>query len=135
MKRFSHLRFSHLRWMLALLLCQPILCLPMLAGADTPPPATPAALPATPTHPQLNREQKVAALLADWFKGSHPDVLLTRILQTYTRDFQSYPSKLELVSAYRDMPTDKDLTKTYATGYGFRVAPTAAAALTLGTGK
>jgi len=109
-----------------------LFCLTLPACAQTTPPA---ALPTTPTHPQLNREKKIGGLLADWFKGSHPDTLLRHVLQTYTRDYQGYPSKLELVSAFRDLPTDKDLSKAYAAEHGFHVVDTAEEALTLGTGK
>jgi hypothetical protein len=97
--------------------------------------AAPAATQPAAAHPQLNREKKVAAIVADWFKNSHPDGLFTRIFQTYSRDDKGFPSKLNLVSVYRDLPTDKDLSSEYAAAYGFRVTPTVAEALTLGTGK
>lgn len=107
-----------------------------MVGADTPPPNKPADAPTTPApKPQLHREKKVAALIADWFPGSHPDSLFTRIFQTYSRDDKGYASKLELVSVYRDLPTERDQSKKYAAEYGFRVTNTIEEALTLGTGK
>lgn len=78
--------------------------------------------------------KKVAALVADWVENSHPEVLFARVFQTYTRDDKGPPSRLELVSVYRDLPSERDLTSKYAAAYGFRVAPSVAEALTLGTG-
>jgi hypothetical protein len=81
------------------------------------------------------KKKKVAALVADWFKNSHPDILFTRIFQTYSRDERGLPSQLELVSVYRDLATTNDLSHKYAAKYGFRVVTTVDEALTLGTGK
>src|SRR2546428_5674166 len=104
-----------------------ILCLLVVTtGLNAEPPAK-----APPTMPR----KKVAALVADWFHNSHPDILFTLIFQTYTRDGHGLPSQLELVSVYRDLPTTNDLSQKYASQYGFRVVPSIEAALTLGTGK
>jgi hypothetical protein len=80
-------------------------------------------------------KKKVATLIADWFPHSHPDVLLTCIFQTYTLDGKGEPSKLQLVSVYRDLPTVKDQSEKFAAENGFVVAKTMEEALTLGTGK
>lgn len=80
-------------------------------------------------------KKPVAALIADWFKYSHPDVLLTRILKTYSLDGKGLESDLKLVSVYRDKPSEKDLSMMYATQYGFKVYPTIEEALTCGTDK
>ncbi|CAA9442243.1 MAG: hypothetical protein AVDCRST_MAG64-4276, partial [uncultured Phycisphaerae bacterium] len=77
----------------------------------------------------------VAALVADWFENSHPEVLFTRLFQTYTRDGKGPVSRLELASVFRDLPSERDLTGKYAAAHGFRVAPSVEDALTLGTGK
>src|SRR4051794_38667675 len=76
-------------------------------------------------------KKRVAALVADWFHNSHPDVLLTRIFETYTRDGKGLASQLELASVYRDLPTTKDLSGQYAEKHGFKVADTIEQALTL----
>jgi hypothetical protein len=83
-----------------------------------------------PAKPSVSKK-KVAALVADWFPRSHPNVLFTQIFQTYS----GVPSQLELVSVYRDLPTTNDLSEQYAARYGFRVVPNIETALTLGTGK
>lgn len=86
-------------------------------------------------HAEPPQKKKVAALLADWFPNSHPDVLLTRMLKTYSLDGHGEPSQLQLVSVYRDLPTAKDQSEKLAAEHGFIVAKTMEEALTLGTGK
>lgn len=96
-----------------------------VASADSPATLPSAAAP----------RKKVAVLIADWAHNCHPDVLFTRIFQTYTRDDKGMPSQLEIVTVYRDLPTAKDQSGKYAAQCGFRIVPTVEAALTLGTGK
>ena len=105
----------------------PLFLLILALGGTLAPSAAPAADPAP--------RRKVAAIVADWFKGSHPDVLFNRVFQTYTLDGKGLPSQLELVSVYRDLPSEKDLSAAYAAEYGFRVVPGVAGALTRGTGR
>lgn len=102
-----------------------------IAAAPSRAPAQDAA-PAQSDAPAPRK--KVAALVADWFENSHPEVMFTRLFQTYTRDGKGPPSRLELVSVYRDLPSERDLTGKYAAAHGFRVAPSVEEALTLGTG-
>ncbi|HQL65128.1 MAG TPA: hypothetical protein PLS78_04645 [bacterium] len=45
-------------------------------------------------------KKPVAGIVADWFKYSHPDVILTRIFKTYSLDGKGEESKLKLVSVY-----------------------------------
>lgn len=84
--------------------------------------------------PQAQGRKKVALLIADWMHNSHPDVLFTRIFQTYARDGKGLPSQLEVASVYRDLPTERDLTAQYAQEHGFRIVANVEEALTLGTG-
>ena len=77
----------------------------------------------------------VAALLASWFPGSHPDVILGRILRTYTLDGKGEPSNLQLVSIYLDRPQNGDITEKLAAEYNVKICKTMEEALTLGTGK
>ncbi|MCM8758194.1 MAG: hypothetical protein NC906_00255 [Candidatus Omnitrophica bacterium] len=83
---------------------------------------------------QVQQLKPVAAIVADWFKYSHPDVLLTRILKTYSLDGKGEKSQLRLVSVFRDKPSGKDLSRSYAEEFGFRVSDSIQEALTLGTG-
>ena len=102
-----------------------VLLLSIVAWADPAPPSPSHTVP----------RKKVAVLIADWTHNCHPDVLFTRILQTYTRDGKGMPSQLEIVSLYRDLPTQKDQSEKYAKEAGFQIVPSVQAALTLGTGK
>ncbi|MGB9641950.1 MAG: hypothetical protein ACP5JO_01330 [Candidatus Ratteibacteria bacterium] len=80
----------------------------------------------------VNQQEKaVAAIVADWFKYSHPDVLLTRILKTYSLDGKGQKSQLKLVSVFRDKPSSKDLSMAYAEEFGFQVCDSVEEALTL----
>ncbi len=83
---------------------------------------------------QVQQPKPVAAIIADWFKYSHPDVLLTRILKTYSLDGKGEKSQLELVSVFRDKPSKKDLSRSYAEEFGFRVCDSVEEALTLTAG-
>lgn len=84
---------------------------------------------------QVLEKASIAGLVADWFKGSHPDVILGRIIMTHTMDGKGRESRLKLVSLYRDMPTDKDISVAYAERYGFKICASVEEALTLGTEK
>ncbi|HOC03224.1 MAG TPA: hypothetical protein P5065_05700 [Candidatus Ratteibacteria bacterium] len=80
-------------------------------------------------------KKPVAGIVADWFKYSHPDVILTRIFKTYSLDGKGEESKLKLVSVYRDKPSERDLSRLYAEQYGFKIYDTIEDALTCATGK
>src|SRR5580700_7365045 len=88
-----------------------LLLLAPVAPADS----APATLPADPAP-----RKKVAVLIADWTHNCHPDVLFTRIFETYTRDGKGTPSQLQIVTVYRDLPTAKDQSEKYAAQAGFR---------------
>src|SRR4029079_7581730 len=72
------------------------------------------AEPAQAKAPSVGPRKKVAALVADWFHNSHPDILFNQIFQTYSRDNHGLPSQLQLMAVYRDLPSTNDLTEKYA---------------------
>ena len=78
-------------------------------------------------------KKQIAVLVADWFPGSHPDVIAGRILKTSTLDGQGPPSALEVASVFRDQPSERDVSPQLARTHGFRICDTVAEALTLGT--
>jgi len=77
----------------------------------------------------------IAALLASWFPNSHPDVLIGRVLRTYSEDGKGTPSQLQIVSAYVDRPQKTDFSEKLAADYHFTIYKSIDQALTLGTGK
>jgi hypothetical protein len=75
---------------------------------------------------------KIAAIVTVYTHNSHADVIVSRLLQTYTLDGKGDRPNLELVSLYADQTPERDLSRTFAKQYGFRLAPTIRDALTLG---
>jgi len=80
-------------------------------------------------------KKPIAALLASWFPNSHPEVIIGRVLHTYTMDGKGEPSQLQIASVYLDRPQKNDFTDKLAAEYHFPVCKTIEDALTLGTGK
>jgi hypothetical protein len=87
---------------------------PGAAGADTPP-----------------EVRRVAVLTTLWRRLSHADVIAGRILQSDTFDDRGRRWPLKIVSAYVDQVGSDDLSRKMADRYGFEIAPTLEAALTL----
>lgn len=77
----------------------------------------------------------IAGLLASWFPNSHPEVLIGRVIKTYSLDGKGDTSQLQLASVYLDRPQKGDMTEQLAKEYGFTISKTIEDALTLGTGK
>ena len=105
--------------------CFPVLLTCLLAVAPA------FAADAEPPPPK----KKVAALVADWFPRSHPDVIIRRMLTTYTMDGKGESSKFKLVSLYRDIPSKRDIGAELAEAHDFKLYDNIADTLTLGTGK
>lgn len=101
-----------------------LLLLALLAAAAV------AQQPAAPTN-----RLPVAGLLASWFPNSHAEVLLGRVVRTYSIDDKGTPSQLQLASMYLDRKQPRDYTDTLAKDYKIRLSPSVEDALTLGTGK
>lgn len=74
----------------------------------------------------------VAAIVTLYRRNSHADVILSRILDGYNE--RERPN-LRLVSLYVDQVGKDDLSRTLAEKHGFRLCPTIADAVTLGTEK
>lgn len=79
--------------------------------------------------------KRVAAVVTEYRRNSHADVILTRLLETDTLDGLGRKPRLELVSLYVDQSPANDLSAEFSDKYGFRRCDTIADALTLGTGK
>jgi len=91
---------------------------------------SPAAEPNLPA-----QTKNIAAIVTVYHHNSHADIIVSRLLQTDTLDGKGKQSPLKLVSLYVDQSPTNDLSRGFATKYGFRTSPTIEDALTLGTGR
>ena len=73
----------------------------------------------------------VAALVTEYRRHSHADVIVGKILEGFHHDGQAYPN-LRLASLYVDQTPGTDMSRTLAQKYKFPIAKTIEAALTLG---
>jgi hypothetical protein len=76
-------------------------------------------------------KKKVAAIVTEYRRHSHADVIVSKILEGY--DHQGGPGpNLQLTSLYVDQFAEKDMSRDLAKKYGFTICPTIEEALTLG---
>ncbi len=75
--------------------------------------------------------KKVAAVVTEYRKWSHADVIVGKIIEGYHYDDKDRPN-LKLVSLYVDQYAPKDMSRALAKKYGFRLYETIEGALTLG---
>jgi hypothetical protein len=79
--------------------------------------------------------KRVAAVVTEYRQNSHADVIVGRLLETHTLDGKGEVSPLKLVSLYTDQVPDTDTSRKLAEKHQFKIYPTVADTLTLGTGK
>jgi hypothetical protein len=79
----------------------------------------------------MNQPKKVAAVVTEYRRHSHADVIVGKILEGYNYDGGAGPN-LKLVSLYVDQFPDADMSRALARKHGFRIHDTIAGALTLG---
>lgn len=77
--------------------------------------------------------KKVAAIVTEYRKWSHADVILRNLLDGYP-DGKTRPN-LELVSLFTDQVPKTDMSRDLAKKHGFKITATVAEALTLGGDK
>lgn len=79
-------------------------------------------------------KKRIAAIVTEYRKISHADVILGKILDGYFGDGKEMPA-VELVSVYVDQFPKNDLGRDLAKKHGFRIAHSIESALTDGTKK
>ena len=79
--------------------------------------------------------KKIAALSTTYHVRSHSDNFITRFLEGYWINDRYYPPSCDVVSLFTDQVHANDISRRLAAAYGFKIYPTIADALTLGTGK
>ena len=84
------------------------------------------------------KEKRIAAIVVTYGLRTHGDNVVTRLLEGHWINDKYHPPFCEVASVYAlHPPKDNrgDLSRRLADSYGFRLSPTIADALTLGTGK
>jgi hypothetical protein len=79
----------------------------------------------------MPRPKTVAALVTEYRRHSHADVIVGKILEGYLHDGGAGPN-LKLASLYVDQFPTGDMSRGLAKKHGFTIYPTSAEALTLG---
>jgi hypothetical protein len=79
----------------------------------------------------MNQPKKVAAIVTEYRRWSHADVIVGKILEGYNYDGGAGPN-LKLVSMYVDQTPPKDMSRDLAKKHGFTIYPTIEDVLTLG---
>jgi hypothetical protein len=79
--------------------------------------------------------KRIAALSTTYHVRSHSDNFITRFLEGYWINDKYYPAPCDIVSLYVDQVHPADISRRLSTAYGFKIWPSIADALTLGTGK
>ncbi|HWQ57261.1 MAG TPA: hypothetical protein VN442_26495 [Bryobacteraceae bacterium] len=91
--------------------------------------ATAGALAAAPA------KKTVAAIVTAYYPRSHADVICSRIFEGYSPEGVRTEPRTRIVSMYTDQVAPKDMSRDVSARYGFKIWPTIAEALTLGTGR
>jgi hypothetical protein len=79
----------------------------------------------------MNQRKKVAAVVTEYRRHSHADVIVGKILEGYNHDGGDGP-RLQLVSLYVDQFPEADLSRELEKQHGFTIYQTIDDALTLG---
>ncbi|MGE3819829.1 MAG: hypothetical protein AB7I30_10355 [Isosphaeraceae bacterium] len=74
----------------------------------------------------------VAAVITEWRKNSHADVILSRLLEP-SEWGHSKPFRLKLAAVFADQFPDRDLCRTYCDRHGVPIFPTVRGAVGVGT--
>jgi hypothetical protein len=78
------------------------------------------------------QRKPIAAIITEYWRNSHADVVVGRLLDGYAYGGEWRAPRVEVVSMYTDKVPANDLSRAQAARHGFRIFPTVAAALTLG---
>jgi hypothetical protein len=93
-----------------------------------------AAGAVAPGRPAAGRKT-VAAIVTEYRRLSHADVICGRILQGYAPNGVPRSPRTRIVSMYTDQVPGNDMSRDLAQKHGFRIFPTVEEALTLGGGR
>ena len=76
--------------------------------------------------------KRIAAIVTEYFAGSHADVIVTKYLKGFPTDDGFQVPRVDLVSMYIDQPTEQDIGHAIAKEHDVPIFPSILTALTLG---
>jgi hypothetical protein len=76
--------------------------------------------------------KRIAAVVTQYTHNSHADVIVSRLLQTFTLDGRGVRPNLKLVSLFTDQTPAKDMSRQLANEHGFRLCDSIGESLLLG---
>jgi hypothetical protein len=79
--------------------------------------------------------KKIAGLSTVYHVRSHTDNFVTRFLEGYWINEKYHQPPCDIVSMYVEQVHSNDISRRLSASYGFKIYPTIAEALTMGTGK
>ncbi len=80
----------------------------------------------------MNKPKKIAAILSEYFHGSHADVIVGKFLKGFPTDDGLLPARTQIVSMYVDQFLEGDIARTVAAQFNVPIYPSIRRALTLG---
>ena len=76
--------------------------------------------------------KRIAAIVTEYFAGSHADVIITKFLKGFPTDDGFQAPRVDVASIYIDQVSEQDIGVAMATEHGVPIHTSIAAALTLG---
>ena len=80
----------------------------------------------------MSGRKRIAAIVTEYFAGSHADVIVTKFLKGFPTDDGFQAPRVDLVSLYIDQLSDRDIGRTIAEEHGVPIHTSIVEALTLG---
>ncbi len=80
----------------------------------------------------MTDRKRIAAIVTEYFDGSHADVVVTKFLKGFPTDAGFQAPRVDLVSMYIDQLTERDIGQGLADDHGVPIYPSILGALTLG---
>ena len=77
-------------------------------------------------------QKKIAAIVTEYFAGSHADVILSKFIHGFATDDGLVSPRVEIASLYVDQVSDRDIGLATAKAHGIPIHVSIAKALTLG---
>src|SRR5690348_979785 len=80
-------------------------------------------------------EKKIAAVITEYRRNSHADVIVGRLLEGYEYDGRRQSPQVEVISMYTDQVPSNDMSRAMAAKHRVKIRSTVRDALTMDGGK